>query len=399
MTVPLASWRRGLTWALGLLWLLDAGLQYQPYMFTKAFPNETLKPAGDGSPAWISSPVTWSADLMAHHIVIWNGLFATGQLVIALGLFYPRTVKLALAASVAWAAMVWWLGEGLGGVFAGPVSPLMGLPGAVIIYAFIAVLVWPSTEIWQDDEARVVRRIWGVAGHGQPVARNRIEAGLAGVVGPVRVRDPPPANRAPSALHDMIAGMADGEPAWIKSIDTWGARLVDHGLATSIVLAVAFAAIAVGVYVRRGDQTPAAAGHRRVTGHVGGRPGFRRTRHRRRHRPQHRPAARAPRDSVSGRSAEQQHRRRRDHRDRVDRCYLRPMATDDVAARFLAARFLALHQPGSPLLIPNPWDAGSARVLEWLGFQALATTSSGFAMTLGRLDGERDSRGGDRSRR
>jgi len=49
--------------------------------------------------------------------------------------------------------------------------------------------------------------------------------------------------------------------------------------------------------------------------------------------------------------------------------------------------FLALHQPGSPLLIPNPWDAGSARVLEWLGFQALATTSSGFAMTLGRSDG------------
>jgi len=50
--------------------------------------------------------------------------------------------------------------------------------------------------------------------------------------------------------------------------------------------------------------------------------------------------------------------------------------------------FLALHKPGSPLLIPNPWDAGSARVLEWIGFQALATTSSGFAMTLGRSDGQ-----------
>jgi 2-methylisocitrate lyase-like PEP mutase family enzyme len=50
--------------------------------------------------------------------------------------------------------------------------------------------------------------------------------------------------------------------------------------------------------------------------------------------------------------------------------------------------FLALHQPGSPLLIPNPWDAGSARVLQWLGFHALATTSSGFAMTLGRRDGQ-----------
>jgi 2-methylisocitrate lyase-like PEP mutase family enzyme len=51
-----------------------------------------------------------------------------------------------------------------------------------------------------------------------------------------------------------------------------------------------------------------------------------------------------------------------------------------------AARFQALHA-GEPFVIPNPWDAGSARVLAALGFKALATTSSGFAFTLGRLDG------------
>jgi len=48
--------------------------------------------------------------------------------------------------------------------------------------------------------------------------------------------------------------------------------------------------------------------------------------------------------------------------------------------------FRALHE-GEPFLIPNPWDAGSARVLEALGFRAVATTSSGLAFTLGRLDG------------
>ena len=53
----------------------------------------------------------------------------------------------------------------------------------------------------------------------------------------------------------------------------------------------------------------------------------------------------------------------------------------------LADRFRALHDPSQPLLMPNPWDAGSAKLLESLGFQALATTSSGFAATLGRLDG------------
>ena len=52
-----------------------------------------------------------------------------------------------------------------------------------------------------------------------------------------------------------------------------------------------------------------------------------------------------------------------------------------------AQRFLALHRPGEPLLMPNPWDLGSARLLASLGFEALATTSSGFAATLGRLDG------------
>jgi 2-methylisocitrate lyase-like PEP mutase family enzyme len=51
-----------------------------------------------------------------------------------------------------------------------------------------------------------------------------------------------------------------------------------------------------------------------------------------------------------------------------------------------AAAFRALHE-GDPFVIPNPWDAGSARVFEALGFRALATTSSGFAFTLGRLDG------------
>src|SRR3954464_13389210 len=51
-----------------------------------------------------------------------------------------------------------------------------------------------------------------------------------------------------------------------------------------------------------------------------------------------------------------------------------------------AAAFRALHE-GEPFVIPNPWDAGSARVLESLGVEALATTSSGFAFTLGRTDG------------
>jgi 2-methylisocitrate lyase-like PEP mutase family enzyme len=61
--------------------------------------------------------------------------------------------------------------------------------------------------------------------------------------------------------------------------------------------------------------------------------------------------------------------------------------TDTPARPELVAAFRDLHVPGSPLLLPNPWDVGSARVLASLGFRALATTSGGFAASLGQLDG------------
>jgi 2-methylisocitrate lyase-like PEP mutase family enzyme len=65
------------------------------------------------------------------------------------------------------------------------------------------------------------------------------------------------------------------------------------------------------------------------------------------------------------------------------------VATGNTQAQ-RAEQFLVLHQGDTPLLLPNPWDLGSARLLEALGFDALATTSSGFAATLGQLDGSID---------
>lgn len=57
-----------------------------------------------------------------------------------------------------------------------------------------------------------------------------------------------------------------------------------------------------------------------------------------------------------------------------------------LAAQRQTAAFRALHTPGAPFVLPNPWDAGSARILAGLGFKALATTSAGIALTLGRAD-------------
>ncbi|MCW2753191.1 MAG: hypothetical protein JWQ32_602 [Marmoricola sp.] len=238
------GWRRTLTSALAMIWLLDAALQFQPYMFTKAFPQEVIGTTASGNPGWVHDSVIWTSSLMAHHVVLMNATFAVVQLLIALGLFWPRTVKLALAGSIAWALLVWWLGEGLGGVLTGPVSPVAGFPGAVLLYAIAAILLWPGTG--QPSHGPVT---------GSIATRSPLRAPGAAIVWIVlwvgfAVEALQSVNRAPGALHDTVAGVADGEPAWIGHINTWAAGLLDgRGLGVSIFLATCFALIAFSVLV------------------------------------------------------------------------------------------------------------------------------------------------------
>ena len=135
--------RRALQLGLAAIWLLDGVLQCQSFMFTKAF-GQMLAATSPGNPGIVSSPINWNATLIEHHMVLLNAIFATVQLLLGLGIAYRPTVRLALAASIVWALGVWWFGEGLGGVLSGTADPLNGAPGAVILYALLAVLLWPS---------------------------------------------------------------------------------------------------------------------------------------------------------------------------------------------------------------------------------------------------------------
>ncbi len=206
-----APFRRRLQIGLGLVWLLDAALQLQPYMFTKDFPNEVIAPTGQGSPGWVEHPVTWAADLMVGHLAVLNTLFALTQLAIAAGILYRRTVRPALLASVVWSLAVWWLGEGLGGMLAGAVSPLKGAPGAVLIYLLVAGLVWPAAS---PDGRRPSVATASPLG---PLAARVAWLVLWSVLA---VEALLPDDRSPSGLHDLLAGNADGEPGWVKSIDS-----------------------------------------------------------------------------------------------------------------------------------------------------------------------------------
>jgi hypothetical protein len=220
------------------IWLVDALLQYQSFMFTRAF-GQMLAAAAPGNPPVIARPITWDATLVEHHLVLVNSLFATIQLLLGLGIAFRPAVRPALAASVAWSLGVWWFGEGLGGVLNGGASPVSGAPGAVILYALLAVLLWPADRdaaspfvAGRAVGTRIAKALWLV------LWLSLAYFALA------------PANRAPQALNGMIAGMESGEPGWLAAIDRGAAALVAHqGLAASVVLAVALAVIAVGVYL------------------------------------------------------------------------------------------------------------------------------------------------------
>ncbi|HEY5357232.1 MAG TPA: hypothetical protein VIJ82_05995 [Streptosporangiaceae bacterium] len=237
--------RRRIQLGLGLIWLLDAALQYQPYMFSRAFATQVIAPAGAGSPGFVARPVTFAAQLMGHHPVPLNALFATIQLALGLGLLWRRTARLALAGSIVWALSIWWLGEGLGGIFAGSASPVTGAPGAAVLYALIAVLAWPPRA---ERPGRPSRPGSVAAGSivGWPGAR-LAWAALWGSGAYYLLLAP---NRAPGALRAVVAAAAAGEPSRIAALQRGAATAIgSHSSAASVILAVVFGLIAVGVFV------------------------------------------------------------------------------------------------------------------------------------------------------
>jgi hypothetical protein len=168
--------------------------------------------------------------------------FATIQLLIAAGIFFRRTVRLALAASVVWALSVWWLGESLGGIATG-LSPLAGLPGAALLYALTAILVWPASPGTAGPPASVAAA--GPAG--RPAAQVAWLALWGGFAHYLLL----PVNRAPEAISRLLSD-SDGEPGWLSAGMHGLSRIAAHrGDEISVVLAVLCAGIALALLVRR----------------------------------------------------------------------------------------------------------------------------------------------------
>jgi hypothetical protein len=230
--------RRRLQLVLAALWLFDAVLQFQAFMFSHSFP-QMLADAAHGNPAIIAGPITWSARLIDHHVAAANASFASIQLLLALGIAWRPATRIALAASVAWALAVWWLGEGFGLLLTGTASPADGAPGAVIIYALLAILLWP---------ARRDRAAEFVAGRAIGARAARLAwLALWGGLGCLAVQQ---AVQAPQAMSSDVAGMAVGEPGWLARTDSYlGSLLSQHGLTAYVVLAAALGLAGASVYL------------------------------------------------------------------------------------------------------------------------------------------------------
>lgn len=204
--------RRGLQIALGGLWLLDAALQFQPYMFTKAFGTDAIGFAAAGQPLGVSAPVQWAAHLISAQPIASNVVFAGTQLALALGLFWRRSARVALIASIGWALGVWMFGEGLGGLLGGSTTLLTGAPGAALLYVILALAAYPAPRTGGDGQAPSA---WALAGW---IATWTVGAVLQAA----------PTQNSAAALSASLRDGANSAPTWLHGPAAQLTRAAGH---------------------------------------------------------------------------------------------------------------------------------------------------------------------------
>ncbi len=235
---------------LGVLWVGDGLLQLQPPMFGRGFVTGTLLPAARANPAPVAGSISAMARFLEPHLALWNALFAATQLAIGVGLLVPRTVRPALAGSFAWSLLVWWFAEGLGGLLTGTASPLVGAPGAALLYVVVGLLAWPSAA---PGGGPAERRRLGVS---RERAARAIWAGLW--VGSAALAAQP-ASLASGSVRSLLVAAAVGQPGWYATILTGAARVLGpYGLPLTLAVIAEMALVGVGVAL--GWHVPALLG-------------------------------------------------------------------------------------------------------------------------------------------
>jgi len=205
--------KHGVQIALGLLWFLDGALQLQHQMFTSNFATQVIAPAAQGQPAFVSGPIHFGIRLFLLHPAILNALFALTQLGLGVLILSKPTRKVGLILSVPWSLIVWVFGEGYGGILSAHTLLLMGAPGAVILYAILALAVIPSDHgverlIGKQQVASWLALVWLIIWVGGGVYQLL------------------PGQNTVGDVSAMIAGNTQAAPGWLASVDTHTANVV-----------------------------------------------------------------------------------------------------------------------------------------------------------------------------
>ncbi len=247
---------------LGLFWLLDAGLQFQPFMFGSGFTTTYLLNNAHNQPDVIRWIITNVGNFVGPHVAVWNTFFALIQVAIGLGLLFRRTVRPALALSFFWAFGVWFFGEGLGLLFTGSASALTGAPGSVFLYGVIGLMAWPRTAPAEEDEETdpSVGTASSAAGRGIGGAMTPLLV-WCGYWSLAAILFLLPNNRTPTSVSSAITGMSPGEPsAYSHFLDSFGNHVGSGGVWTTWVLAIGSLVIGFGPLVFRRPTPFLAAG-------------------------------------------------------------------------------------------------------------------------------------------
>ncbi len=145
-----------------MLWIVNALLQAQPAMFTTSFVSNVLAPAAVGQPAWIAVPMIGGMQLWERAPVLWNVAAVALELLIGALLLvgYRRTVRgrNGLILSLVWRLIVWYFGEGLGGLFVGSPTYLNGAPGSAMLYVLLAGALLLPNALWTSPHLLIVLR-------------------------------------------------------------------------------------------------------------------------------------------------------------------------------------------------------------------------------------------------
>jgi len=238
------TWRRRLVVALGVLWILDGLLQFQPSMYSRgpdSFAATVLQYNTMGRPNLLTDLIRFAVTLTygsSTHEVVFNTLAAVTQVAIGVGLLLRRTERLALLASACWAIVPWVVGEALGQMlFPQTTMAITGAPGAALVYLVLSLVLWPRRPLPEDTPSAPLPA--SAPAEGGLLGRRGALVVWALAWGGTALLELERANWAPDAISAQLGELTSREPGFLAALDRLtSSATLGHGTEIALVLAL-----------------------------------------------------------------------------------------------------------------------------------------------------------------